>query len=153
LEDCLLEGNRPGPIPSKFAWPVHLGNILGMETINMARPGASNLEILCNILNFDFQDTDTVIILWTEYVRDLIFLTEPRGPNGLPFVPLGSWMTLKDDGVDIESWLKIHTDYDLCVRSLISCHHAESYLENKKIKNKSFFIDRKNVLNIPATWI
>lgn len=145
LEDCIIEGNRPGPLPSKFAWPNHLGNMLGLETINMARPGASNLEILCNILKFDFQDTDIVVILWTDHARDLVFIPYPTGPNGLGFMPIGTWMTLEDNGVDVESWLKVHNDYDLYVRSLMNIHHAESYLENKKIKNKSFSINQKNL--------
>ena len=144
LEDCLLEDNRPGPIPSKLAWPNHLGNMLGREVINMSRPGASNLEILCNILKFDFQDTDIVVILWTDYARDLIFLPYPTTINGLGFMPIGSWMTLKDDGVDVESWLNIHTDYDLQTRSMLYVHHAESYLNNKNIKNKSFFVSQRN---------
>lgn len=144
LEDCITEGNRPGPLPSKFAWPVHLGNMLGLETINMARPGASNLEILCNILKFEFQETDTVITLWTEYARDLVFIPYPTGPNGMGFMPIGTWMTLEDNGVDVESWLKIHTDYDLYVRSLMNIHHAEVHLENKKIKNKSFSLGQND---------
>lgn len=144
LEDCFLEDNRPGPIPSKLAWPNHLGNMLGRETVNMSRPGASNLEILCNILRFDFQDTDIVVTLWTDYARDLMFIPYPTGPHGLGFMPIGSWMTLKDDGVDVESWLKVHTDYDLYVRTLISINHAAVYLQNKKIKNTNFSTSQLN---------
>jgi len=149
LEDCIKENNMPGPIPSKLSWPNHLGNMLDKEVINMSRPGASNLEILCTILKFDFQDTDTVVILWTDFARDLIFLPYPTNAHDLGFMPIGTWMTKENDGVDVESWLNVHTDYDLYVRSLINCHHAESYLENRRIKNKSFFIDYPATFKIP----
>jgi len=146
LEDCIIENNLPGPVASKFAWPNRLGTMLSQETINLSRPGASNLEILYNILKFDFQDNDIVTILWSDWSRDLIFAEiDPSLNYNLGFFPIGTWMTKENDGIDIEAWLSIHTDYDLMIRSFMYIHHAEKYLENKKIKNYSFFTDSNNV--------
>ena len=148
LEDCIIENNLPGPVASKFAWPNQLGTMLGLETINLSRPGASNLEILYNILKFDFQEKDVAVVLWTEHSRDLIFAKTDRALNyNLDFFPIGTWMTKENEGIDVEAWLSIHTDYDLLVRSFMYIHHAEKHLENKKIKNYSFFLNAKNILN------
>lgn len=152
LEDCILADNLPGPVASKFSWPNHLGNMLGRETINMSRPGASNLEILYNILKFNFQPTDIVTILWTDTARDLIFADiDPAINYNLDFFPIGSWMTKENDGIDVEAWLSIHTDYDLLIRSFMQIHYAEQYLKNNNIRNYSFFNDSDSMIpKIPS---
>lgn len=131
LSDCIIEGFRPGLKPSEFAWPSHLGKMLGKDVINDSRAGSSNLEILYRILNFDFNPTDIVVILWSYSVRDMIFVE--NGPNKI----LGAWI----DDADIEPWLRIHSNYDLLMRSWFNVHHAKQYLENNSINNYNFFID------------
>ena len=48
--------------PSTSAWPSMLGTLMGLEVINKAIPGASNLEILLSILKFKFLKDDIVIV-------------------------------------------------------------------------------------------
>lgn len=145
LEDCIdLTTNRAGPSPSKFAWPSILGKVLSKEVINKGSPGASNLEILYQILNFDFLKDDTVIILWSYPFRDLIF-TEPTLMIPMEYQPVGSWM--KDNLSN--HWMKTHSDYDLAIRSWYNIHHAESYLNLHQLSNFSFLVNVDFMNNQP----
>jgi hypothetical protein len=128
LEDCQI---GPNPNPSKLAWPNLLGDLLNLEVINNGIPGASNLEILYQILNFEFQKNDIVVILWTFYYRDLFFTDTNQ------HYQIGSWNTTES----FTKWLEIHSEIDLKIKSLLHIHHAENYLENRKIQNYSFLLD------------
>jgi hypothetical protein len=137
LIDCFIkDGNRPKPEPSKIAWPNQLGKLLNMEVVNKAKPGASNLEILFHILNFEFEATDTVVILWSYPSRDLIFKV-PSLTNPFPYIPLGVWM----ESELAKSWMSTHSNHDMVTRSWLNIHHAEQYLNNNKITNRSFFVN------------
>ena len=59
--------------PSKFAWPQLLADKLNIECLNNAHGGASNDDIFELILNFNFQQDDIIIILWTFISRISIF--------------------------------------------------------------------------------
>ena len=135
LSDCFEKDNKPGNAPSKFAWPEHLGRYLEKDVVNKSKPGASNLEILYHILNFEFEQDDTVVILWSFPSRDLIF-NEPTPEYAFEYTPVGAWQ----DSVLSRAWLETHTDHDLLIRSWLNIHHAEQYLENIKIVNTSFVL-------------
>lgn len=135
LADCLQNDNGPGYVSSKFAWPEHLGRYLEKDVINKSKPGASNLEILYHILNFEFDQDDIVVILWSFPSRDLIF-NEPTPEYTFEYTPIGSWQ----DSDLARSWLKTHSDHDLMIRTWLHIHHAEQYLENNKLVNNSFVL-------------
>ena len=61
---------------NKQAWPAVLGTIMNLPVVNVAQPGSSNVEILAEILNFEFKDNDLVIIGWTFVERDIVFKKE-----------------------------------------------------------------------------
>jgi hypothetical protein len=44
------------PDPNTQSWPAILADLLNRELVNVADPGASNIEILTAILSFDFKD-------------------------------------------------------------------------------------------------
>jgi hypothetical protein len=77
LPECAIGNNdsKVSNTPSELAWPAALGKLLKIETINKGIPGASNLEILYQILNFEFKNNDIVVIMWTLPVRDLYFIS------------------------------------------------------------------------------
>ena len=58
LSDCHIEPNKPGPNPSKLAWPSLLANMLDLEVVNCSNIGASNIHILWRLINFDFKNDD-----------------------------------------------------------------------------------------------
>lgn len=125
LEDCFVkETNNPGEYPSKFSWPYILSKKLGIECINMGKPGASNFEILEKILNFNFLKTDIMITMWSYYSRDLVY-DENKKPIRL--------LT----GVNSEKyihWVELHSNYDLILKSWFYMHHAHQYMKNLDIK-------------------
>ena len=148
LEDCLLEDNRPGREPSKFAWPSLLGEMLDLDVVNMSMPGASNLHILYRMLQFKFQEDDQIVVLWTHTDRDLVFLEKPLYHGGQLILPIGSWG--KDqDSINFEAWAQVHSQYDMMIRSLYYIHHAENYLEKLSLKNNHFSADNKLLKFIP----
>jgi len=56
--------------PSAYAWPQLIANNLNLECINKGICAASNLQILNEIVSFDFQPLDKVYVLWTTPYRD-----------------------------------------------------------------------------------
>ena len=150
LIDCFDPPFDPGKKASEYSWVGCLSRQLKIPSINLARPGSSNLEILYRILNFKFEPNDIAVILWTDIARDLIWKKEPDYPGDLEFQPIGSWMTLDNDKIDYSAWLSLHSDIDLIIRTWFCVHHAECFLENRGIKNLSFFINTKEMFdNVP----
>lgn len=117
-----LEPDQTAPSPS--AWPSVLGTLLGMEVINNATPGSSNLEILLTIFKFKFLEDDIVVVGWTHPFRD--FLIEQKKKIG-PWTP------------EAETMAKLYSNKDMSVRSGLYISHAELYLDSKNLKQQHFF--------------
>ena len=125
LEDCHIEPNKPGPNPSKLAWPSLLANMLGLEVMNCSNPGASNIHILWKLLNFDFKDDDLCVIMWTHFGRH-------------PFSKLKYDSSIIDwDNYERDSIKNMHVigDEDISIRNMITIHHGYLHLLNKNIKH------------------
>ena len=54
MSDCLTYDWRAAPAPSKFAWPHLLGEWSGFNIVNMSRPGNSLGNIVYDILNYEY---------------------------------------------------------------------------------------------------
>jgi len=125
LVDCHIEPNTYGPLPSKFAWPQLLADMLGIEAVNLGKPGLSNLHILWKLLNFQFKTDDLCIVMWTHFGR-------------LPY------SNLKYDSSDID-WnyydnsvikqLPQIEEENIVINNYIAMHHAWLHLSIKNIKN------------------
>ena len=125
LSDCWHPTtNGPGPNPSKFAWPQLLADKMNKECVNLSECGSSNLKILHTILNFQYEPTDLIMVMWSHDNRDVIF-TSPT-----TYVPLGSWMTHDL----IKPFTELHNPYNSSVRSWMYIHHAYLFLQAKKLK-------------------
>jgi hypothetical protein len=127
LPNCEIGNNEASfsSTPSKHAWPTKLGEMLGVNVVNMGIPGASNLEILYHLLNFDFKTNDTVVLMWSLPDRDLYF----NSFNGAkPFKQLGSWMTPKNKYE--RDWAKNVNYKDNCIKSWLYIQHADLYLSS-----------------------
>ncbi len=127
-----------------------LSRQLSCKEINLGKGGSSNLEILHNILNFEFSNDDIVIVMWTEYMRDTIF-HENVSHN------IGAWS--KDKLA--KTWLSLHTPYDMLVRNWMYINHADLFLREKQLcfchlfqsqLKKPAFVDLKGpVINLEDT--
>lgn len=127
LPDCVSENSDSGPIPSKVVWGELLGERLKCSVINRSLPGASNQLILDRILNFEFENEDRVIVLWSFFTRGLLYLKDEM-------CNIGPWQE-----TDItKKYYELHDNNDLYMTSLHAIHHADCYLKNKKIKTTHF---------------
>jgi hypothetical protein len=119
--------------PSKLAWPSVLSKSLSKELVNKSYPGWSNTRILHEILNFNFEKGDLVVILWAAIDRDVIF-----NDTGNEY-HVGSWV---EDEL-AKKYFDIHTDLDLAIKTLRAINHADLLLTNKKINCKHFLYTNK----------
>ncbi len=124
LEDCYLGNGRPGVVASKLAWPELLAQKLERRCVNLSQSGSSNLEILQEVLNFNFQEDDLVIVQWSFKNRDGIFHPTRK------LIQVGPW----EEYENLREWTKVHTPYDLKMRSLLQMHHAHTYLKSLNLK-------------------
>lgn len=124
LADCITENGQAGSLPSKLGWVNLLGDTLGLLPINNSFPGASNLHILNTILEFKFDETDTVIIQWAMHNRELIF-------NRAGNINVGHWA----DKNLIKNYYAAHSNYDMAVRSMLYSHHANCHVKLNKVRN------------------
>lgn len=144
LQDC-SEGS---PTPSLLGWPALTSSLLDYELVNVSASGASNFEILHNILNFDFKNDDIVVIMWTHYTRDSFF--RKIFSKKFPIDRLGPWSGSKDiiknvidTSVIIGSkWIENMNDKTFALKSWAYIYHADLLLKDKKIK----------YLHIPASY-
>jgi len=163
LEDCLLENNEPALTPSKFAFPSLLADMLNIPCINLAEPGSSNQDILRKILGSEIRQTDIIIVLWTHYSRDVLYVDDDSpGSNrdqqtGLVYMPVGNWMINNPGYTGVKktilSYYLAHQDIDQQVRSWIAKHHVDNYLSNLKVKNYLFLQNAKDELNRKPTFL
>jgi|LauGreStaDraftv2_3_1035109.scaffolds.fasta_scaffold00190_8 hypothetical protein len=118
-----------GQTSSKFAWPAVLGKLLEVEVDNRGRSGASNFEILFNILNYDFKSTDVVIIMWSFPDRDMLF-NKSHFWQEQQHTSVGAW----NDSELEKHWAMAHSSADLAIKSWFYIHHASLFLESQGIK-------------------
>jgi len=72
LPDC-VQGKK-SDLPSQYAWPSVLGRLARRPVINLAVPGASNLEILHTIKKFinTIGANDIVCVMWSYIERSCV---------------------------------------------------------------------------------
>lgn len=109
------------------AWPYVLGRLMNRSVINKGFPGGSNIEILRNILSFNYHKDDLVVIGWTYCHRDTVFNA------------LSADIRTSSDSDLFTKWIAVHSNYDNNVRSGIYIQHAELYLHSLSIDFYNFW--------------
>jgi hypothetical protein len=133
LSDCFIPPDRPGPFPSKKAWPFLIADALGIECVNQARTGSSNKEIWNNIVSFDFQKDDMVFVMWSYPERSCVL-----DPGKDKSQQIGPWSE------DQELFYKrFYSKYDADAMSKLFVSHADMFLANKGIRVFNLVVDRK----------
>lgn len=126
LPDCYHPKHGQGKHPSKQGWVALLSEKMNLEACNMAIPGSSNLQILYNILKFNFKSTDTVVVMWSMPNRDLYFKRyHPKKEYQLGLWK-NSWLARR--------WMSTLDEHDLGVKTWIYMHHADLLLKSKNVK-------------------
>lgn len=137
LPDCIELPNNPGDLPSSMGWPNTVAKYKRMSLLNMSKPGIGNRHIMHRILNFNFENTDTVVILWTNPVRwSRIF--EDRVED------IGAWQSSKIAGMFL---YYLSDDYDCMLSTAHNIQLSDYHIKNKGIEpvhvisNRYFFKD------------
>lgn len=125
LPDCLT--NEDGP--SQYAWPSLLANRLDRKLVNASSPGSSNLEILHQILNFQFKKDDLAVVMWTVFDRDTAFYKKLFSSKTV-LEKIGAWCT-HGFGKKVLQRLDLH---DQAIKSWIYIQHADLFLKSKQIR-------------------
>lgn len=139
LPDCYVNDFDPGPFASQHSWAAILAKKLNRRLVNLSHSGSSNLEILNSVLNYNFLPDDKVIVQWSFTDRDTIF--HPTKGN----IQIGPWESYEH----FKEWLKIHSAYDLTVKSWLYMHHAQQHL---KLLNVDFSFLNIIELNQKPRW-
>jgi hypothetical protein len=115
--------------PSQYSWPCLLSTQLDRQLVNRGIPGASNLQILNEILNFEFEETDLVIVMWSLIDRDTIFFKRVFSKGNL-LIKVGVWTK----NIIAKRYLKQLDIHDQKLKSWFYIHHADLYFKNKKVE-------------------
>ena len=126
LADCFTPPYGAGLVPSKFAWPQLVANELNMDCINMSSPGSSNKEILNTLLNFKFEPTDVIIVMWS-FINRWCILKDQTSFSRVVYSGFGEDAALQYD--------KIFTIEDLQLDFIYRANFAKMFLDNKNLKN------------------
>ncbi len=125
-KDIWLESDRDKLISSKYAWPQILANKLNIKCDNNGRPGASNKEIWWNIVNYDFQKTDVVIILWSfPYGRHAIITKKE-----LEYFNINENKTFEGKQKCNIYFKYIYDEHDATLDSYLRINHIEMFLKD-----------------------
>lgn len=114
-------------ITSSLGWPSLLGEKLNLEVVNKGKGGSGNLEILYNILNTEFEETDTVIVLWSSFLRHDRFALDDEFKSGKR---LSEKVFVKHIlKLDEPAWIDSNRN-----KNWLTIHHASCYLQTLGIK-------------------
>lgn len=115
---------------SQFSWPSKLGKLLHCNVDNQGVSGASNKEIHWNVLNYNFEKSDIVVILWSHKDR---------------------WCIHNENIEQVNAWNKdrtskmffkfLHTDKDMSIDLHTRIHSVHNYLDKQNIKNFHAYAD------------
>ena len=155
---------------SKLAWPYRLAEKMQLDCINAGQNGASAKKIWFNILNFEFQPDDVVVILWTHMDRWCIIkettslthtnidtdwdiypdmIQEYRQNTGQTLININPNFS-KEDKLMYLWYENFHDEYDMDLQYYLHVAHANSFL-NSRVKNiynlKASELDRQAFFN------
>jgi len=120
--------------PLKQNYGHLLGVLAHKEVINKAISGSSNTRIAYEVLNFDFEPNDVVLIGWSYACREMLAIKNTEIQN------LGTWI---DDSIKLNrAWLEYLCDeHDLAIKSFMHMHHINTYLTNKNINYIQYWFE------------
>lgn len=135
LEDTIRDKVDETTTHSRLSYPSLIANKLGFQCQNMSCPGYSNYEILLSILNFDFQKTDKILVMWSFSMRDMLYDNNGAAMN--IFSPRAESYK--------KHWALAHTDRDLFLKSWLFFYTSHLHLRDFE---HYFLIPNPNSINL-----
>lgn len=120
LPDCFIPPNKPGNSHSNLSWPMHVAKYMNRTCVNKARPGSSNKRIWNEVINFEYQPNDIVIIQWSFVDRTSII----KANN---IIDVGPW-------TDHAYYNEMYDENDSLLMSKLFVNHSNMFLRSKNIK-------------------
>lgn len=145
---------------SKLSWPYKLAEIMQLDCVNAGQNGASAKKIWFNILNFEFQADDIVVILWTHMDRWCIITRDTdtthdsktewdiypdikqdyRQNTGQTLININPNFSEEDTLMYL--WYEnFHDEYDMDLQYYLHVAHANNWLKDRV----------KNIYNLKAS--
>lgn len=136
LSDCYnINTGAAGLTPSKLGWVNIIANSFNLDCVNLSRPGSSNKQIWHTISNTKFQDTDTVIILWSLKERSCLIKDDFITQLGMR----GGWSKTKENKL-FQMFSACKTDYDIFFENAVYIDLANYYLQSKNLNVYNFSV-------------
>lgn len=144
--------------PSKFAWPEILGKLINRITINKANFSASNNLICFKALNYNWQENDIGVFLWTHNERRTFFKSEQSTKE---LIDNDFYLPGNFKSSDLENWYdfaNIYEEVDSVYSKSLSSFSKE-YLKKyyfkydtliqlyQQINLIKFYLDNKSIIN------
>jgi hypothetical protein len=120
--DGILPGDSWYTPPSTASWVQVLSNKFNIPVLNLAKSGGSNLLILREIRNHNWQAGDIALIQWTYFERDTIFDSETM------FRHVSSYHINNKDRAYTKQYYTLFPDYHIEYMNLQHVEHAYLYL-------------------------
>ena len=133
-----LDDNIDTPtVPSIYSWPSVLAKTLQVDLKNCGVPGASNKEIWHNIVNFEYQDNDFVIVNWNTAHRFCFFDND----NTIKIGMSTRYANKKLTDIFYENF---YSDTDIKLDNQLRISHCAFFLDSIGIKNYHSFTTGKD---------
>ena len=132
---------------SKLAWPQKLADLIGCTVTNLGWGGSSNKKILHNILKYDYNTNDVVVVCWTHIDRWCIIKE-----NEILDVGIWQWPnSRKYDGTSVKYDFEtkkrsqvffeyLHDRNDMVLQMQRDMQLAKYWLDKRNIKNYHFSV-------------
>jgi len=109
---------------SNDAWPHLLADKLDLECVNLGQGGNSSKFVFQMIREFEFQETDIVVIQWPQPERHVIWQGDIEGYNTLLQIAPGY-------GHAVHYYRHYYTTFDACYNTALYIENTHTYLKDK----------------------
>ena len=109
---------------SNDAWPHLLADKLDLECVNLGQGGNSSKFVFQMIREFEFQETDIVVIQWPQPERHVIWQGDIEGYNTLLQIAPGY-------GHAVQYYRHYYTTFDACYNTAVYIENTHTYLKDK----------------------
>jgi hypothetical protein len=136
LEDCWdIKQKISGDTPSKFAWPQVLADKLGLECVNLGKPGSSIKYATNKVLETEFQKDDIVVFLWPYFSRTCFFQDDGTERKLNPHTLNGWSRSIHEKRYAREYYEKFFTETDALKDGYLFINLANYHLTSLGIKS------------------
>lgn len=123
------------------AWPYIVADRLNLECINEGVMGASITMMYHKLMNFDYQEGDKVVCLWSYPNRRHFYKSKYESIDILPFQATHPERTTEEKHLRAATYYDIlFTEYGNRFENKMMIHHSYNYLESIGVKSYHTYV-------------